>query len=328
MKGVLAAFRGEDRAPCIGLSGHLDTVPPVGWTRDPLKPEVDNGRLYGLGATDMKGPVAGAIEAARRAPSNIGVLLLLTSDEEWTKEGARRLVNESRLLRQTRPAGIIVVEPTGLVPVRGHRVDVQFVAEAKGVQAHTSTAEGSNANIALIPFLSDMRDLHLELREKNEHQDPAYQPPWCDLNIVVDNHGAAPNVTVGTATCRMKLRYSKSINPEWIVARVEESARSHGLLLHVQREAPPPELSLDHPLVQSAARITGASPCVVGFGTDASELSRAASCIVLGPGSIDDAHTPDESIDVTQLEESVPLLVTVMGDVLHKQVSALTHAAR
>jgi acetylornithine deacetylase len=311
-KAALAARRGPANAPCLGLSGHLDTVPPTGWSRDPFVPEVEGGRLFGLGATDMKGPVAAAIHAARRAPKDVAVLLLLTSDEEWTKEGARRLVDESELLKASKPAGIVVVEPTGLIPVRGHRVDIQFVAEARGVQAHSSTAEGRNANIHLIPFLSDMRELHLELREKPQHRDDAYLPPWCDLNITVDNHGAAPNVTVGLATCRMKLRYSKRVDPEWIVERVQGSAARHGLGLSIQREAPPPELPADHPLVSTVAAIAGNPPEVVGFGTDASELSRAAPCVIFGPGDIGDAHTPDESIDVDELDRAGELLVDLL----------------
>jgi acetylornithine deacetylase len=311
-KAALAALRGEAGLPCLALSGHLDTVPPAGWSRDPFAAEVEEGLLYGLGSTDMKGPVAAAIEAARQAPGYVGALLLLTADEEWTKEGARRLVDESEILRATTPRGIVVVEPTSLIPIRGHRVDVQFIAEATGVQAHSSTAEGRNANIDLIPFLADMRELHLELRRNEAHHDPAYDPPWCDLNIVIENHGAAPNVTVGRATCRMKLRYSKRINPEWIVERIEDSARKSRLALRVQREAPPPEIPANHPLASLASDVADAPPAVVGFGTDASELSRAAPCVVFGPGSIADAHTPDESIAVAGLERAVPLLTELL----------------
>lgn len=312
-KAALAALRGDPGLPCLALSGHLDTVPPVGWSRDPFAAEVESGRLYGLGSTDMKGPVAAAIEAARQAPDNVAVLLLLTADEEWTKQGSRQLVEKSEILQAARPRGIIVVEPTCFVPIRGHRVDIQFIAESIGVQAHSSTAEGRNANIDLIPFLADMRELHLTLRRETEHQDSSYSPPWCDLNIVVDNHGAAPNVTVGLATCRMKLRYSKSIDPEWIVERVQSSAANHGVQLRVQREAPPPELPVDHSLVKLVVDVVEASPDVVGFGTDASELSSAAPCVIFGPGTIADAHTPNESIDVAALERFVPLLAELIG---------------
>ena len=323
-KAALAARRGPVGAPCLGLSGHLDTVPPIDWSRDPFSPEVENGRLFGLGATDMKGPISAAIYAARQAPTDIAVLLLLTADEEWTKEGARRLIDESELLRASKPSGIVVVEPTGLRPVRGHRVDIQFVAAARGVQAHSSTAEGRNANINLIPFLSEMRELHLELRENPQHRDSAYYPPWCDLNIVIDNYGAAPNVTVGVATCRMKLRYSKSVDPEWIVDRVMGSAKQHGLDLSIQREAPPPEIPSNHPLIALASRVSKKEAEVVGFGTDASELSRAAPCVVFGPGSISDAHTPNESIDVIELNRGGDMLV----DFLRHSVGRLTPAGQ
>lgn len=320
-KAALAARRGPVGAPCLGLSGHLDTVPPIGWSRDPFSPEVENGRLFGLGATDMKGPISAAIYAARHAPTDIAVLLLLTADEEWTKEGARRLVDESELLRASKPSGIVVVEPTGLRPVRGHRVDIQFVASARGVQAHSSTAEGRNANIDLIPFLSEMRELHLELRENPQHRDSAYYPPWCDLNIVIDNYGAAPNVTVGVATCRMKLRYSKSVDPEWIVDRVMSSAKQHSLDLSIQREAPPPEIPSDHPLISLASTISGKEAEVVGFGTDASELSRVAPCVVFGPGSISDAHTPNESIEVIELDRAGEMLVDLLRQSVGRSTS-------
>jgi acetylornithine deacetylase/succinyl-diaminopimelate desuccinylase-like protein len=310
-KAALVACAGPAGKPRIALSGHLDTVPPAGWSRDPFLAEVVDGRLFGLGASDMKGPVAAAITAARVLAEKTAVMLLLTTDEETTKEGARRVVDASSLVATDAPVGIIVVEPTSLRCVRGHRVDIKFEAVAHGRQAHSSTAAGSNANLRLIPFLAEMRGLHLELRQRADLQDPAYDPSWCDLNIVVDNHGAAPNVTVGRATCRMKFRYSKAIDPSEIVERVRSAAATQGLELDVRREAPPPELDPAHPLVEAAVAVTGRAAHVVGFGTDASELTRAAPCIVLGPGSIDDAHRPDESIALAELEAGVSTLVAV-----------------
>lgn len=307
-KAGLVAFRGQTTGPCVGLCGHLDTVPPVGWTRDPFLPEVKEGKLYGLGSSDLKGSLAAAIVAAETTPLEQSVMLLITCDEESTKEGARRIVGESELLVRHMPAGIVVVEPTSLHCIRGHRVDIQFVAEAVGIQAHSSTAEGRNANIDLIPFLADMRALHIKLRTDPRLQDSAYRPTWCDLNIIVDNYGAAPNITVGRATCRMKFRYSKSVDPEWVVDTVEDSAKRQGLNLTVRREGTPPELPADHPLIEVASAVTGTSPSVVGFGSDASQFSAIAPCVILGPSSIEQAHKPDEFIDVSELERAVPIL--------------------
>ena len=305
-KTALVALRGQ-AGGCLALSAHMDTVPPVGWTRDPFRPAVEDERLYGLGSCDMKGPMAAAIVAVRSLPADRATMLLLTCDEETTKAGARRIVSESRMLKAHPPAGILVVEPTDLRPLRGHRSDVQFTATARGVQAHSSTANGLNANIALIPFLSEMRDLHLALRTETRLQDPSYVPPWCDLNIIVDNHGTATNITAPLATCRMKFRYSKAIDPAWVIERVEAAARRNGLDLVVRQEGTPPELPVDHPFVQRAAAVTAASPDVGAFGSDASQFATVAPTLILGPGSMEQAHKPEEFIALEQLERSIAI---------------------
>jgi len=304
-KRNLVAHRGRGRG--IAFAGHVDTVPASGWTRDPFRPDVEDDILFGLGASDMKGGIAAAILALRELPPDAPGMLLLTADEETNKRGVREMVARSRLLRELPPRAIVVGEPSCLRPIRGHRVDVQFTIHAEGVQAHSSTPDGRNANIALIPFLADMRELHLRLRTDPALQDPAYVPPWCDLNIIVDNHGTAANTTVGRATCRMKLRYSKAIDPEPIVRTVRASAERHGLALDVRPEASPPELAPDHPLVGLAERVTGARADVAAFGTEASEYKKIAAPLILGPGDIAQAHKPSERVRVADLEASVGL---------------------
>ena len=142
----------------IALSGHMDTVPDTGWQEDPWSARLGaDGILHGLGSTDMKGPVAAAIVAARALPDSVPVTLLITTDEETTKQGARLIAQTSDLVRRVKPHGIIVVEPTALAPVRGHRSHIAFTCVATGVQAHSSTGRGRNANWELIPFLMEMK---------------------------------------------------------------------------------------------------------------------------------------------------------------------------
>ena len=200
-----------------------------------------------------------------------------------------------------------MAEPTEVAPLRGHRADVQFVATATGVQAHSSSPDGVNANLRLIPFLSDMRKLHLLLRTDVTRHDGAYSPPWCDLNIIIDNHGAAPNITPGIATCRLKFRYSKSIDPEWVIDRVTHSAARHGLGISIRREGAPPELPAEHPLVCLACETSGATPRMGAFGTDASQLSPLAPTVVIGPGSMQQAHRPQEYIGVNQIGKAIDI---------------------
>jgi acetylornithine deacetylase len=294
-----------DSVSPLAFAGHLDTVSAAGWDADPFRATVAGDRLTGLGAADMKGPIAAFVIAARQMEPRIRPKIVLTADEETTKQGAREVVAKSRRLRDGVPTCFVVCEPTCLDVVRGHRVDVQFVVHAHGRQAHSSTGRGLNANLQLVPFLSDIRDLHLRLRRDVTLHDAQYDPPFCDLNFVIDNYGTFPNVTVGLATCRIKLRYSKAIDPRPVVEEIRRAAEAHGLDITVRPEAPPPELAADAPLVRAMEQIIGRNARVMGLGTEASEYSRMAPCLILGPGDIDVAHKPAESISIRELEEAV-----------------------
>jgi acetylornithine deacetylase len=124
---------------------------------------------------------------------------------------------------------------------------------------------------------------------------------------VIDNHGAAVNVTVPKATARIKFRYSASVDPTPVVEAVRAAAARAGITVAEGREGEPPELPADHPYVRLCAEITGAAPCTVPYGTDASELQALAPCVVLGPGDIAQAHTPTESVRLSDLAAAVPV---------------------
>ena len=306
-KRALVAARGGGGG--LALSGHMDTVPDTGWREDPWSARVDGDTLHGLGSTDMKGPVAALIVAARTLPPSVPITLLITTDEETTKQGARTIVERSALARRMRPKGIVVAEPTGMVPVRGHRAQIAFTCEAPGIQAHSSTGRGENANWKLIPFMTEMRALFDRLRSDVSLQDAAYDPPFSDFNPVIDNHGTATNVTVPLATARIKFRYSASIDPAPIIAAVREAGGRHGVTVRDYREGEPPELPTDHPLIRLAVEVARAGPMTAPYGTDASVLQELAPCVVLGPGDIGVAHTPTEHASLRALAASVPVFI-------------------
>ena len=308
-KRVLVAHRGA--AGGLALCGHMDTVPDTGWTDDPWSGRIADGRLHGLGSADMKGPLAAAIVAARALSGRVPITLLVTTDEETTKAGAREIAQRSALAKAVQPRAIVVVEPTRMIPMRGHRVHVHFTAVATGIQAHSSTGRGRNANWQLLPFLTEMHAIHERLRTEPSLQDADYDPPFSDFNLVIDNHGTAVNVTVPKATATIKFRYSAKIDPTPVVEAVREAARQAGIALSESREGRPPELAEDHPLVRLCSRTTGAPPRVAPYGTDASELQALAPCVILGPGDIAKAHCPDESVAIADLAAAVPLFMRI-----------------
>jgi acetylornithine deacetylase len=310
-KRVLVAHRGPKGG--YALSGHMDTVPATGWESDPWSPRLDSaGLLHGLGSADMKGQVAACILAAASVGPDVPATLLITTDEETTKEGARQVAQKSALARSLGLKGIVVAEPTGLVPVRGHRSHISFTAVAEGVQAHSSTGKGRNANWALIPFLAAMKPIYERLLSDRSLQDPDYDPPFSDFNLVVDNHGTAVNVTVPRATAQIKFRHSAKVDPTPVLDAVRAAARDAGVKLSEGLEGRPPELPADHPLVRMAASLTGQAPRTAPYGTDASELQAMAPCIVLGPGDIAMAHTPRECVPLAELEKGVALFRRVL----------------
>ncbi|HEY7248573.1 MAG TPA: M20/M25/M40 family metallo-hydrolase [Xanthobacteraceae bacterium] len=308
-KRALVAHRGPKGG--LALSGHMDTVPDTGWRSDPWAGRIEGARLQGLGSTDMKGPVAAAIVAARALPREVPITLLLTTDEEVTKAGAREIARRSALAREAAPLGIVVVEPTRMTPMRGHRVHIVFTAVATGIQAHSSTGRGRNANWDLLPFLVEMRALHERLREDAALQDPAYDPPFSDFNLVLDNHGSAVNVTVPKATATIKFRHSAKIDPQPVADIVRAAARRAGLDLSEVREGSPPELPETHPLVRLCSEVAGLPSRVAAFGTDASELQALAPCVIMGPGDIAVAHAPEESVSLSDLAAAVPVFMSL-----------------
>lgn len=309
-KRALVAHRGP--AGGIALSGHMDTVPDTGWQEDPWSARVDDGVMHGLGTTDMKGPVAAAIVGARALAADVPVTLLITTDEETTKQGARLIAQQSQLVRRLGLRGIIVVEPTGMVPVRGHRSHIAFTCVATGVQAHSSTGRGRNANWALIPFLVEMKAVFERLRSDASLQDAEYAPPFSDFNVVIDNHGAAMNVTVPKATARIKFRYSAKVDPAPVLQAVHDAAARFGIAVSEAREGFPPELAADHPLVKLCSDAVGKAAGTAPYGTDASELQAIAPCVVLGPGDIGEAHTPTEKVRIGDLVAAVPVLMGIV----------------
>ncbi len=249
-KRVVAARRGS--GPCLALCGHMDTVPDDGWDTAPWTPVVCDGVLHGLGSADMKGPIASLLVAAQSVPADIPVMVLLTTDEETTKAGAYALIERSQMIRESDIRGIVIGEPTGMAPVRGHRASVHFTAVSTGIQAHSASGCGCNANWALLDFLDGMRGLREELHSDSTLQDADYEPAVSDFNLVIENPPTLLSVTVPSATARIKYRYSAGINAGRVADAVRESAKRAKVTLTEEWDGKPLDLPQGHKLVASS----------------------------------------------------------------------------
>ena len=197
--------------------------------------------------------------------------------------------------------------------MRGDRSHIAFTATARGLQAHSSTGKGKNANWKLLPFLLAMQRVHDELRSNPALHDHDYDPPFSDFNLIVDNHGTAMNVTVAKATAQIKFRYSAKVDPAPVLRAVREAATDAGIELAEQHEGFPPELPAEHPLIARAMRLTNHAARTAPYGTDASELQAIAPCVVLGPGDIARAHTPRECVLAQDLLDAVPVFARLLA---------------
>jgi len=313
----LVAQFGEGKGG-LALSSHMDTVPGLGWSSDPFQARVEGDRLYGLGACDMKGPMAATLVAAL-SYSGRGtkpLTLLLSADEETDTEGALRIARESQILADARPQYCVIAEPTDMKVANAHKAAVTFSATAEGRAAHSSTGLGVNANISMIPFIHDMWGLYKELRENEDYWDPHFEPPYPDWNIVIDNFDTAPNVTVPKSRVTVNFRYTPKLDPVPIIRRVAESARVNGVDLDYWSSGDPLLTPADSPLVQLALELAGErEPVNVPYRTDACVLASAFPCVVFGAGSHEQAHTVDEWVSVAQLYRSVRFYEEIIGRV-------------
>ena len=302
--------------------GHTDVVPAEQWAGcgGPFTPEVRGGRLYGRGSCDMKGSIASMLAAAERGAGRTlakPLYIALTADEEIGYLGAKQVVRRSELFREMvrgQPRGI-VGEPTMLAVVHAHKGTYGFKAVSKGRAAHSSTNEGINANLAMIPFLAEMKRIHDEVRDDPKWQHPDFDPPGISWNIGINDHTQAVNMTAAQSVCTVYFRPAPGHFPESLIAIAREAAERCGIDFEVLEAGQPLYADPDSAFVRETLELTGSdSPRTVCYGTDGTVLTELERLVVLGPGDIAQAHTRDEWIHLDQLEAGSRLYSTLIRE--------------
>ncbi len=298
------------------LSGHTDTVPyDAGrWQRDPFEITEEDGRLYGLGTSDMKSFLALAVEAARGLTAKDmqrPLTILATADEESSMSGARALVQAGRPLGRY----AVIGEPTSLRPVRLHKGVMNEAVRLIGQPGHASDpALGNSALEGMHEVMSEILAWRRELQERYRH--PAFTVPVPTINLGHIHGGDNPNRICGDCELLLDLRVLPGLQVEELraelAARVARVAERRGLGWEVAplfEAIPPAETPAASAIVQASEALTGHVAEAVGFGTEAPFLNQLGlETVILGPGNLAQAHQPDEYLETARIPPTLDLL--------------------
>jgi acetylornithine deacetylase len=314
-KANLIATRGSGPGGLV-LAGHTDTVPfdEGRWQSDPLGLTERDNRLYGLGSTDMKGffPLAlAAADSFRDQPLKQPLILLATADEESSMQGARKLAAAGRPLGRA----AIIGEPTSLVPVRMHKGIMMQAVRVTGRAGHSSNpALGNSALEGMHAVIGELMAYRADMAQR--YSNDFFHVAVPTLNLGCIHGGDSPNRICGQTELHFDLRMTPNGDNATVRAEIETRlsrlANQHGLqidMVPLIESVEPFEQEAGAELVQLAEKLTGHCSEAVGFATEAPFLKELGmETIVMGPGSIDRAHQPDEYLELDQIQPCVTLL--------------------
>lgn len=301
--------------PGVAYFAHTDVVPVEAWDGPggPFDPTVVEGRIYGRGSCDMKGSLVAMIVAASMIDPHqqtAPIRIICTADEETGFLGAKHLVDvcpEYRQIVRSQPLAIIG-EPTRCQVVHAHKGIEGFSITSIGRAAHSSSREGINANIAMVPMLNELLRLY-HFSESDPHlRDLRFDPPTVTWNFGVSDHCTAVNITPGRSDAWVSLRTMPNIDGNELIAAMKAKAAELGLTVFDWKGGPPMWVDANNPSVRAMCELAGCeNPETVCYATDGGEFTELGNRVVCGPGDIAQAHTSDEWLDLDQLQRGIEL---------------------
>jgi acetylornithine deacetylase len=317
-KANLYATLGPTDKSGILLSGHTDVVPVDGqdWHSDPFKATEKDGRLYARGSSDMKSFIAVALAlvpeflaAKLKTPIHLG----LTYDEEVGCLGVRPLI-AALAKRKVKPRLCIIGEPTSMQPVIANKGKRSYVCRVHGHEAHSSlTHAGVNAVETAAEIVAYLKGMARRRRDKGPF-DQAFVPPYTTIHTGTIQGGTALNIVPRDCRFEFEIRNLPGEDPGDIRAEFERHAKT--LLAEMQAVSRDARIEFDEynatpalsaepgeEVVQLARALSGAnSTGKVSFTTEGGLYQEAGiPTVICGPGSIEQAHKPDEFVALDQL---------------------------
>ncbi len=321
-KANLFAQIGPNIPGGVMLSGHTDVVPVKGqsWQTDPFIVSERNNRLFGRGTCDMKSfnaLILSAVPTLINTKLKKPIQIALSYDEEIGCLGAPRMIKK---IQATLPkaAAVIVGEPTMLQIVDGHKTSVGIKTHVKGFEVHSSLMHNGVSAVMnaskLVAWLADQTEKNKAAQPVEE--DRKFDPPYSTLHVGTIKGGTAGNITAKDCIFSLDIRCLPRENDQgWIekyksyVSLVEKKMKAVNpnteIKVEVAHVVPglKPEINcFAEQLVRSITRKNGTQK--VSYGTEAGQFQKAGySTIICGPGSIKQAHQPNEYIEKSQLYE-------------------------
>lgn len=310
------------------LAGHSDTVPfDAGrWQFDPFKLTERDNKLFGLGTCDMKGFFAFVLEALDGLPLDKlrkPLYVLATADEETSMAGAR-FFSQQQLIT---PDVAIIGEPTELRPIYKHKGHMAHCLEIQGQAGHSSDpARGVNAIEIMYRAIGEL--MTLKARLAGQYQDKAFSVPEVTLNLGHIHGGDGENRICGHCKLTFDLRAIPALSDDEAIRLIDDALAPVSLAYpgRLQRQlmyqtVPAFGCRDEARILDLAKALTGFDPATANYSTEAPFIS-ALGCdtLVLGPGSIKQAHQPDEYMALDYIKPTVSVLREFIQQVcLHAQ---------
>ncbi|EKG41738.1 acetylornithine deacetylase [Pseudomonas syringae] len=331
-KANLFASTGPKDVPGVLLSGHTDVVPAAGqaWTMPPFQATLRDGRIYGRGTCDMKGFISLAIDAMLDAADMTlmrPLQLALSHDEEIGCVGVRRLLDVLHLA-PVRPFLCVVGEPTLMQFAVGHKGKASYRTFCRGQEAHSSLAPRAvNAIHLASDFIAELRKSQKQIEQQGA-RDEGYDIPYSTVHIGRIDGGKALNIVPNLCTLEFEYRNLPGDNPDALLEQLRERAEVlvrearqlsgvADIEIEVMNEYPALET---HPSVEAVRLLhafaePGTQHIKVSYGTEGGLFAGRLNVpvVVCGPGSIEQAHKPDEFIDESQMDAGERFLQSLLG---------------
>ena len=325
-KAALFASVGPIRDGGIVLSGHTDVVPVAGqtWTSDPFKLRREADRVYGRGACDMKGFDAiclAMIPEFQKARLTLPVHILLSYDEETTCRGPLNLIGRFGV-DLPRPGAVLVGEPTSMQVADAHKSLAAYATIVHGHEAHSSKPSlGASAVEAACDLVTELYRFGGELAARG---DPSgrFDPPASTVHVGTIHGGTARNIMARHCTFRWEFRALPGAEQDLALRRLEDYAArvitpkltryAKNAFIETVTEVEVPGLKPDSgSMAETLALKLAQSNCTIAvpFASEAGQFQLAnVPAVVCGPGSIGQAHQPDEYIEIAQIEACIAFM--------------------